>query len=138
MSILLLPLSYLFITSSTPPSVYLKMLRSRKARFLLLSSFQRYLKPYMLQEAFQLNQQQFYICLCNSLYATGVFCLNHTGLEIPDHHLPEAGLCFTSLVPSGGKQSSATPRTKVLLQNGIGSSYQVHPAKRKQSTSHLS
>lgn len=52
----------------------------------------------MLQEAFQLNQLwQFYICLYNSLYATGLFRLNQTGLETPNHHLPGAGLYFTSL-----------------------------------------
>lgn len=91
------------------------MLLSRKARFPLLSSFQSYLKPYMLQEAFQLNQQQFYIRLCNSLCAAGLFSLNHTGLETPDHCLPKASLYFTPLTPLGGKQSSATARTKVLL-----------------------
>lgn len=48
----------------------------------------------MSQEAFWLNQQQFYICLYNSLYATDLFCLNQPGLETPDHHLSEAALHF--------------------------------------------
>jgi len=109
------------------------MLLSSKARFLLFSSFQSHLKLYMLQVALQLNQQQFYMCLYNSLYAKGLFCLNCTGLETPDHRLLKAGLYFTSLASLGGKQSSATSRTKVLLQNGVQSNHQVAPWQNESS-----
>lgn len=112
-SVLLLPLSHLFITSTPPP----KMLLSRKAGFFLLSS--ELFKVLHVTRGFP-AQLATILHMFNSLYATGLLCLAHTGLESLDRHLPKDALCFTSFPPLGESRAWPPPKLKSCSEMALG------------------